>query len=108
MNRDNEGTLLPLWKFKNPLTKSKCVTSICWNSVYIDMFAVGYGSYNFSKQTKGIICIYSLKNPSYPEIIIKTEFGVMSLDFHMAHKNLLAVGCYDGSVMVYNINSKNY
>jgi dynein intermediate chain 1, axonemal len=43
------------------------VTSICWNPLYWDMFAVGYGSYDFLKQGSGLICIYSLKNPSHPE-----------------------------------------
>ena len=46
--------------------------------------------------------MYSLKNPSYPEIVYNTETGVMSLDIHPEYPNLIAVGFYDGSVAVYN------
>ncbi len=46
--------------------------------------------------------LYSLKNPSYPEIIYYTDSGVMSLDIHNDYPNLIAVGFYDGTVSVYN------
>ncbi len=58
------------------------VTCLQWNSIHLDLFAVGYGSYNFNEQTNGIICIYSLKSTVYPEKIIKCESGVMSMSFH--------------------------
>jgi dynein intermediate chain 1 len=32
--------------------------------VYTDLFAVGYGSYDFTKQTSGLICCFTLKNTS--------------------------------------------
>ncbi|GMH42343.1 hypothetical protein BSKO_10262 [Bryopsis sp. KO-2023] len=104
--REGEGTLLPLWKFSNDLAKRKHVTAICWNPTHLDMFAVGYGSYDFLKPTSGLICIYSLKNPSYPEYVFTTDSGVLSLDFHPQLTNLLAVGCYDGTVLVYNTQGK--
>ena len=49
-----------------------------------------------------MVLLYSLKNPSYPEIIYNTESGVMSLDIHTDYPNLMAVGFYDGTVGVYN------
>lgn len=76
------GTLLPLWKFTYDMEKRKQVTALCWNPEFKDMFAVGYGSYDFLKQGPGMIAIFSLKNPSNPENIYTTESGVMSLDFH--------------------------
>ena len=103
--RHGEGTLLPLWRFSFDLTRKKQVTSICWNSSHEDMFAVGYGSYNFLQQRSGAICCFSLKNTSYPEYIFPTESGVLSLDFHPNHPSLLAVGCYDGNVAVFDIAS---
>ena len=33
--------------------------------------------------------------------------GVMCLDFHPQHSNLLALGCYDGSVNVYDVRRPN-
>jgi len=104
--REGEGTLLPLWKFYNERAKRKHVTSICWNPEYDDLFAVGYGSFDFMKQSSGLICCYSLKNPSHPEYTFTTDSGVMTLDFHPQHSSLLAVGLYDGTVMVFDVRNK--
>ena len=46
--RDQEGTLLPLWKFSHEKAKKLAVTSICWNPRYQDLFAVGHGSCEFA------------------------------------------------------------
>lgn len=103
--RQREGTLLPLWRFQTERCKRKHVTSLCWNPEYDDLFAVGYGSFDFLHQSTGMVCCYSLKNTSYPEYEFATETGVMCLDFHPQHANLLAVGCYDGSVSVFDVRS---
>ena len=103
--RNGEGTLLPLWRFTTDRANRKQVTSLCWNPRYNDMFAVGYGSYDFMRQGSGMVCCFSLKNTSYPEYVIATESGVMCLDFHPQHSSLLAVGCYDGTVLAYDISN---
>ncbi|KAJ3078665.1 cytoplasmic dynein with WD40 domain [Rhizoclosmatium sp. JEL0117] len=100
------GSLLPLWKFVCEKEKRKQVTAVCWNPKNTDLFAVGYGSYDFSKQGPGMIACFTLKNPSYPEYLYLTESGVMSLDYHPQHPSFLAVGLYDGSVLVYNMQKK--
>lgn len=97
---------MPLWKFQNEKAKRRQVTALCWNPQYDDMFAAGYGSYEFLKQASGLVCLYSLKNPSHPEFMLHTESGVMCLDFHPELSHLLAVGCYDGSVLVYDIHQR--
>jgi len=104
-HRDGRGSLLPLWRFSTDRTKRKQVTALAWNPRYIDLFAVGYGSYDFMRQCSGMICCFSLKNTSFPESIFSMESGVMCLDFHPQHPSLLAAGCYDGSIMVYNVCS---
>jgi dynein intermediate chain 1 len=104
--KEGEGTLLPLWKFWTEKVRRKHVTALCWNPEYHDLFAVGYGSYDFMKQGSGVICCFSLKNPSHPEYSFTTETGVMCLDFHPQHSSLLAVGCYDGTVMIFDIRNK--
>ena len=58
---------------------------------------------DFMKQGNGMILMYTLKNPSYPEYLYTTESGVMCLDIHQNHPYLLCVGFYDGSVGVYNL-----
>lgn len=104
--REGEGSLLPLWRFSTDRTKRKQVTALSWNPAYPDLFAVGYGSYDFMRQGSGMICCFSLKNTSHPEYIFSTESGVMCLDFHTQHHSLLAVGCYDGTVMVFDVRNK--
>lgn len=101
--REQEGTLLPLWKFQYDKAKHLSVTALCWNQKYKDLFAVGLGSYEFTKQSRGMLLFYSLKNSTYPEYIFHTTSGVMCLDIHKQLSYLVAVGFYDGSVAVYNL-----
>lgn len=101
--RDPEGTLLPLWKFSHDKAKKLAVTALCWSPKYTDLFGVGLGSYDFTKQSNGMIMFYSLKNPSYPEFLYETKSGVLCLDIHPEHPYLVACGFYDGSVGVFNI-----
>ncbi|XP_032746111.1 dynein intermediate chain 1, axonemal [Rattus rattus] len=101
--RDQEGTLLPLWKFQNDKAKRLAVTALCWNPKYKDLFAVGHGSYDFMKQSRGMLLLYSMKNPSFPEYMFSSESGIMCLDMHMDHPYLVVVGYYDGNVAIYNL-----
>ncbi|KAF1391359.1 hypothetical protein PFLUV_G00041310 [Perca fluviatilis] len=104
--RDQEGTLLPLWKFQYDKAKRLSVTALCWNKKYQDLFAVGMGSYDFSKQGRGMLVYYSLKNSAFPEFIYPTDSGVLCLDIHEQHSYLVAVGFYDGCVAVYNLKEE--
>ncbi|KAL4227306.1 cytoplasmic dynein with WD40 domain [Mactra antiquata] len=105
--RESEGTLLPLWRFTYEKAKKLAVTSLCWNPKYKDLFAVSFGSYDFMKQAGGMILFYSLKNPSFPEYIYETDSGIMCLDVHPEHPYMVAVGFYDGSVGVFNVEKKD-
>jgi dynein intermediate chain 1 len=104
--RPGEGSLLPLWRFSTDRSKRKQVTALEWNPKYTDLFAVGYGSYDFLRQGAGMICCFSLKNTSHPEYVFYPESGVMCLAFHPQHPSLLAVGCYDGTVCVYDVRKQ--
>jgi len=103
---EGDGTLLPLWRFASEKVKRKQVTSIRWNPKYTDLFAVGFGSYDFMRQGSGCICCYSLKNTRYPEYVFNTDAGVCSLDWHPTRPALLAVGLYDGTVLVYDVRAR--
>lgn len=106
--RTDSGTCLPLWKFEDSRTKRKMVTAVAWCPAYPDLFAVSYGSYDFMKQGSGLICIYTLKNVGCPEYTFTTESGVLCLDWHPnpGMAPLLAVGCYDGTVRVFDVRRK--
>ncbi|XP_067887592.1 dynein, axonemal, intermediate chain 1, paralog 2 [Heterodontus francisci] len=101
--REQEGTVLPLWRYIYEKAKRLSVTGMCWNPRYHDLFAVGHGSYDFMKQNRGMLLVHSLKNPTYPEYQYSTESSVMCLDIHNMYPYLIAVGFYDGCVAVYNI-----
>merc|ERR1711959_589360 len=66
----------------------------------------GFGSYDFMKQGTGVICCYSLKNTRFPEYVFNTDAGVCSLDWNAMHPGLLAVGLYDGTVLVYDVRAR--
>ena len=72
------------------------------------MFAVGFGTYEFGKKkSAGSICLFTIKNTNYPEMILQTDDSVMSLDWHPKAPALLAVGLYDGVVLVYDVRNRN-
>ncbi|XP_055383476.1 dynein intermediate chain 2, ciliary [Condylostylus longicornis] len=102
--RDGEGTLLPLWKFCYEKTKKMNVTDMFFNPHYYDLYAVCFGSHDFLKQNpEGALCLFTIKNPSYPDYIIMCESGVMSCDIHPTYPFLVVIGMYDGNVGVYNL-----
>lgn len=55
------------------------------------------------KQSRGMLLLYSMKNPSFPEYIFSSESGIMCLDMHVDHPYLVVVGHYDGNVAIYNL-----
>lgn len=55
------------------------------------------------KQSRGMLLVYSMKNPSFPEYIFSSESGIMCLDMHVDHPYLVVVGHYDGNVAIYNL-----
>ncbi|EEB19823.1 dynein intermediate chain 1, axonemal, putative [Pediculus humanus corporis] len=98
-----EGTLLPLWKFFYERKKTS-VTDISWNPFYYDLFAVTFGTFEFLNQRSqdGAVCLFTLKNPSYPEYVRITESSAMCVATHPTQTYLIAVGLLDGNVAVYN------
>ncbi|XP_037535130.1 dynein, axonemal, intermediate chain 1, paralog 2 [Nematolebias whitei] len=104
--RVREGTLLPLWRFQYGMARRSIVTALCWHNKYQDLFAVGMGSYDFSRQGQGMLLFYSLKNSAFPEYIYPTASGVQCLDIHPQRSCLVAVGFYNGCVAVYSLKEK--
>lgn len=61
------------------------------------------GADDFMKQSRGMLLLYSMKNPSFPEYIFSSDSGIMCLDIHVDHPYLVVVGHYDGNVAIYNL-----
>uniref|UniRef100_A0A8C5T0V9 Dynein axonemal intermediate chain 4 n=1 Tax=Laticauda laticaudata TaxID=8630 RepID=A0A8C5T0V9_LATLA len=96
-----------LWSYGCSLTKGNNVSCMAWNKLNADLLAVGYGQFRFQEQKKGLACCWSLKNPMWPERIYHCVHGVTALDFSTANPNLLAVGLFNGTIEVYNVQSRN-
>ncbi|KAM4022468.1 dynein axonemal intermediate chain 4 [Anomaloglossus baeobatrachus] len=95
-----------LWSFVCEVTKGHNVSSTSWNKKNPDLLAVGYGQFGFKEQKGGLACCWSLKNTTWPERIYKCESGVTAVDFSALSPNLLAVGMYNGTVAIYNVQNK--
>ena len=65
-----------------------------WNKLNQDMLATSYGQFDFGSEQNGLIALWTLKNPGYPERLISTKHGVSSVDFSSTHPHLLAAGIY--------------
>lgn len=106
--KPGQGSLLPLWQFSSPVTRHRMVTDLCWNVTHSDLFAVGLGSFDFRRQSTGVVAVYSLKNPSCPDYVYLVESGVMAVDFNSTQMTaLLACGMYDGSICVFDLGKKD-
>lgn len=104
--RGVDKSICPLWRFAHAPAKSLSVTSIVWNPKYADLFATSYGSYDFGKRVKGnTICLFSVKNSTYPEAVIPTEDAVMCLEFNPSAPAMLAAGLANGNVLVFDVRS---
>ncbi|XP_075037964.1 dynein axonemal intermediate chain 4 isoform X2 [Mixophyes fleayi] len=96
-----------LWSFVCDITKGRNVSSTSWNRKNPDLLAVGYGQFGFKEQKGGLACCWSLKNTTWPERIFHCESGVTALDFSMSSPDLLAVGMYNGTVAIYNVQNND-
>nr|XP_028588974.1 WD repeat-containing protein 78 isoform X1 [Podarcis muralis]XP_028588975.1 WD repeat-containing protein 78 isoform X1 [Podarcis muralis]XP_028588976.1 WD repeat-containing protein 78 isoform X1 [Podarcis muralis] len=94
-----------LWTYACDLMRGNNVSCLAWNKVNPDLLAVGYGKFRFKEQKKGLACCWSLKNPTWPERVYQSPHGVTALDFSLANPNLLAVGLYNGTIAVYNVQT---
>uniref|UniRef100_A0A3Q3GSS9 Dynein axonemal intermediate chain 1 n=1 Tax=Labrus bergylta TaxID=56723 RepID=A0A3Q3GSS9_9LABR len=88
-----QGTIFPLWEFHYDKIKK----TVCHCPLLVRL------PDNFTKQGRGMLVFYSLKNSTFPEYIYPTSSSVLCLDIHEQRSYLVAVGLYDGSVAVYNL-----
>ena len=102
--KKTEEKIFPLWRFTYEPFKFCNVTCVRWNPKYSDLFAVSLGTYQFGKKpTMTGICLFSIKNPSFPEAVWPCSENVLCLDFNTANPSLLAVGLSNGNVLVIDI-----
>lgn len=100
-------SLEKLWTYSSSLSKDRNVSCMCWNKKNQDILAAGYGKFEYNEEQSGLVCCWSLKNPEFPERYFKTEAGVTALAFSQKHANLLAVGLFNGNILVFDVRNNN-
>ncbi|XP_042222347.1 dynein, 78 kDa intermediate chain, flagellar outer arm-like, partial [Homarus americanus] len=100
------GSLLPLWKFASDTSRPFVVSDICWSPVYRDLFAAAYTNGEAGVgEGAGMLCLYTLKNPTTPERIFHAHSGVTCVHLHPKYGNMVSAGWNDGTVVVYDVTS---
>lgn len=97
--------LKPLFRFECDFTKDRNITCMDFNKMNHDLLAVGYGEYDMNKiehKNSGLIAFWTLKNPNFPEKMIRTENSVTSCAFSTITPNLLAIGDSAGGILIYD------
>ncbi|XP_069171815.1 dynein intermediate chain 2, ciliary-like [Procambarus clarkii] len=105
--RSVEGSLLPLWRFNYHKARTLTVADVCWSPAYPDLFVAAYTNGEERPEIgregvdgeAGVVCVYTLKNPVFPERVIHTPTNVTSVHFHPTRECVLASGLVDGTVM---------
>lgn len=96
-----------LWSYECSLTRGMTATCMVWNKVNHDLLAVGYSKNGFTENGKGLICVWSVKNPEHPERVYAPSCAVTSIDFSSSHPSFLSVGLFNGTIVIYNIHSSS-
>ena len=53
-----------------------------------------------------MVCVFSLKNSSYPEYICEARCRVTAIDFNVNRPHMLVAGLSDGNLVVYNLQKR--
>lgn len=107
---ENAVTLKHLFKFEFDVTEGRQVSCMDINSVNPDLVAVGYGEFDIdcTKTLKeGLLCFWTLKNPNFPEKIIRTEHSITCCQFSKKSPHLIAVGDSQGNISIYNVKEND-
>jgi WD40 repeat protein len=107
LNQYDGLSLEKLWTYTCALTKDRNISCMSWNKKNKDILAVGYGKFEYNDDPTGLVCCWSLKNPEFPERFYKTDSGVTSLAFSQKHSNLIAVGLFNGNILVFDVRNNN-
>ncbi|KAF7223108.1 dynein axonemal intermediate chain 4 [Nothobranchius furzeri] len=91
--------------FSCELSRGRSISSMAWNKKNPDLLAVGHGEPDSRNQKAGLVCCWSLNNPTRPERIIHCNSVVTCLDFSACSPSQLAVGMCDGTIAVYDVQS---
>ena len=114
-DRSTPKILKPLFNFYHKQFEDRTVSSLDWNPINQDLLAATYGEFDLLPRLKGdrspdnlegYLAFWTLKNPEFPERLIRTNSRAMTCKFSPRNPNLIGVGMYDGVVAIYDIRKK--
>jgi WD40 repeat protein len=103
---DPDPKLKWLMTYSCNLCKGQRITMVDWNQLDVNVLAVGYeirSSSNEDETARGMVLIWSLNNPTYPQHTIHVESNVTCLAFSSERPLLLSVGTENGLILLYEI-----
>lgn len=104
----NERDLIELSTLKCTETAGMNVSCVKCNPMRGDLVCVAYGDFSFAGanscdvKEKGALAFWSLRSEA-PIYVAKFASGIMSVDWSRESPSLLAVGFYDGEVIVLDV-----
>lgn len=101
----NEKRFEKLFTYTCDKTKGRNISSIDINPFNSDLIVACYGGFEVEKPETGMICLWTLKSPKYPERIIHVPTRITACKFSNTNPNLLATGDYNGVISIYDIRS---
>ena len=117
-NGVNSNFVRKLFSWANiDLVRGRAVTAMAANTANNDIVAVGYGKLDTvpnpdaedenGSSYGGLVLFWSLRNPDYPEKILRTPHPVTALNFSKLSPTLIAVGLYSGELMIYDVKRES-
>lgn len=108
---DGENALTRLATLRSEPLVGLNISALQFNPKRKDLLCVAYGEFNFNRATseefnRGALAFWSLQSDA-PLRIVRLESGVLSIDWSTTHPNLLVVGCYDGEVLVFDLDDSS-
>lgn len=80
IKKDEQNLLEPLFTYEFQNCLDLTVNEMNFNPVNQDLFVAGYGDFN-QEYGKGLLALWTLKNPKYPESFIETPSPILSVKF---------------------------
>ena len=107
-NLINKVMVKKLFTYSCNDTKGRNVSGLDWNKANPDLLAATYGEFESIKDSKpGLLCLWTLKNPEYPERIYEHPVRLTCCNFSKSNPYLIAVGGYDGNISIYDLRSED-
>ncbi|XP_012136931.2 dynein axonemal intermediate chain 4 [Megachile rotundata] len=96
-----------LWANTCEISEGRPVSTFRWNYVNPSILAVGYGAKEKSHTQNGVVLLWSAKNPDIPARTYSFNSPVADIDWSRDKPNLLAVGFYNGEIIVIDVSSEH-